>query len=164
MPPQGVGLKWFLHELFLMLLFAELGTADCHFGGSNCGLSVPRILWPPALRELKLTGAHLSLALLYGTHDTPRAPSFSALGADGSWVNVEGMPTTLESLDISRCTLWPVPVDMDACLSRLQTLRVDGAALHRQAFYSYLKEYVWCVFVCARDCLFTSNLGDSRSD
>lgn len=97
----------------------ELGTADCHFGGSNCGLSVPRMMWPPALRELKLTGAHLSLALLYG------------------------MPTTLESLDISRCTMWPVPVDMDACLPRLQTLRADGAALHYRAYYAYSKTYVW---------------------
>jgi hypothetical protein len=56
------------------------GTADCHFGGSNCGLSVPRVPWPPALRELKLTGAHLSLALLYGdASHPPCASSFTAL-------------------------------------------------------------------------------------
>jgi hypothetical protein len=163
-----LGSKWFLHELFLILLFAELGTADCHYGGSNCGLSVPRKLWPPALRELKLTGAHLSLALLYGTHSTPCASSFSALPwrPDGSWVNVEGMPTTLESLDISRCTMWPVPVDMDACLPRLQTLRADGAALHYQAYYAYHKEYVWCVFVRAQSPLplHIELVGDCRSD
>ena len=34
-------------------------------------LTLPRVPWPPALRELKLGGVRLSLGLLYGAHPIP---------------------------------------------------------------------------------------------
>src|SRR3989344_7084773 len=53
------------------------------------------------------------------------------------------MPTTLESLDISHCILRPVPVDMDACLPRLQTCRAEYAGLDLCAYHLYRHTAMW---------------------
>ena len=53
------------------------------------------------------------------------------------------MPTTLESLDISHCILRAVPVDMDACLPRLQMLRADYAELDLCAYHQYRHTAIW---------------------
>lgn len=42
-----------------------------------------------------------------------------------------GMPSSLEKLDLSNCTIEDFPVDLGSCLPRLQVLRLSAATYRR---------------------------------